>query len=268
MANVNSNGILWITDSEGNEIAAKAVVILNDNFTTQNSNTIDTSNLATEVTLSALNNKTPSGLNVVDGRLLVATATDPNDVQTITGEVSQLGTWNINLPLDAATETTLNTKIPSNLTVTNGRLLVETSVNSTAATEATLLTTSNRLMPTTGTTEVNYLGTSVGTTIKASSGHVYNLYCCNLLESTDSSFSEINAATRYLQLFNSASGFNNLIKSYTVYPNNGVLILGQDFFGGEGLFFNNGITWGISSTPLVYTPIIAAEQVIVNIKYK
>lgn len=276
MSDINTNGIIWLDDpNTGGKIAAKAVLVLNDSINLNNPNqdpeeSLDISTLATENTLLNLDNKLPLGLTVVDGKLLVATSTEANTTQTITGSVSQIGTWNINLPTNAATQTTLSTlnnKIPSNLSVTDGKLLVQSSLDPNAAKENTLMTATNRLMPTSGTTEVNYLGTSAGATIKTSAGFVYNIYCCNLRQSPDSTITQINEATRYLQLFNSSSGYTNLIKSYTIYPNNGVLILGQDFFGGEGLPFSNGITWGISSTPLSYTP-ATANQTIVNIRYK
>jgi hypothetical protein len=91
---------------------------------------------ATETTLSAVNTKIPSGLTVTSTRLLV----DGSGVtQPISGTVAatQSGTWNINnisgtisLPTGAATETTLSTlngKVPANLTVSATRLLVDGS---------------------------------------------------------------------------------------------------------------------------------------------
>ena len=230
---------------------------------------------ATEQTLVEANNKIPANLTVVDGRLLVEN-TSP---QIISGEVEVS-----NFP-DFPTEETFTSRIPSNLTVIESRLLVRSILEQPitgdvgqvgiwdinlppdAATETTLSKVNDKLMPTTGTFEEVSLGSSIGRTIKSSPGHIFNVYCCNIRESLDSTFSQINATTVYFQLFNSANDFTNLIRSYPVYPNNGVLLLGQDFFGGEGLFLSNGITWGISSTPLEYNA-VALSQSIVNIRYK
>ena len=136
-----------------------------------------------------------------------------------------------------------------------------------AATNTTLQTVVDRLMPTVGTTVYSALGTSTGANIKNSAGFILNIYCCNLRASIDSSTTNLNSAVRYLQLFDSTSAPSGTpIRSYPIYPNSGVLILGQDFLGGEGMQFTTGITWGISTTPLTYTAATAGET-IVNIRY-
>lgn len=91
---------------------------------------------ASESTLSTLSGKVPSGLTVSSTRLLV----DNSGVtQPVSGTVTanQGGTWNITnvsgtitLPTGSSTEATLSTlngKVPSNLTVTSARLLVDGS---------------------------------------------------------------------------------------------------------------------------------------------
>jgi hypothetical protein len=91
---------------------------------------------ASEATLSTLSGKVPNGLTVSSTRLLV----DNSGVtQPVSGAVTanQGGTWNItnvsgtvSLPTGASTEATLSTlngKVPSNLTVTSTRLLVDGS---------------------------------------------------------------------------------------------------------------------------------------------
>lgn len=93
------------------------------------------------------------------------------------------------------------------------------------------------------------IGSAVSGNIKASSGQIFSLSCTNL-----------NASTRYLQLFNTAAAPTagaTPIRSFPVYGNGGFLVIGSDIFGsidaGIGLFFSTGVSWGFSTTPLTYT---------------
>lgn len=106
---------------------------------------------------------------------------------------------------------------------------------------------------TTNPGQYNALGTSAGTFIKASAGSLYGISCVNL-----------NVSTRYLQLFNKTTApvANDVpIESHAVYGNGGELVLGQDYFSINGLDFATGISWGISTTPLLFTAAMASETI-------
>jgi hypothetical protein len=105
-------------------------------------------------------------------------------------------------------------------------------------------------------TDYNTMGTSAGAVIKNSAGNLHVIACTNL-----------NAATRYLQLFNNATGPTGTpLKSYPVYGNGGFIALDTAYFGisakGRGLVFSTGISWGISTTPLAYTAATASETIV------
>lgn len=106
-------------------------------------------------------------------------------------------------------------------------------------------------------TILNYssVAASAGANVKSSAGRVYSVSCLNL--ATD---------IRYLQLFNDTTPTGTPLESIAVYPDGGQLALGQDYFSDEGLNFSTAISWGISSTPTVYTAGSSADA-IVNIKY-
>jgi hypothetical protein len=72
----------------------------------------------------------------------------------------------------------------------------------------------------------------------------------------------LNAATRYLQFFNAANNSGTPKRSYPVYGNGGLLIIGQETFGGSGLLFSTGIIWGFSTTALTYTAGSAADCIL------
>ncbi|BAY64995.1 hypothetical protein NIES22_50960 [Calothrix brevissima NIES-22] len=125
-----------------------------------------------------------------------------------------------------------------------------------AASQSDVLAVRDRLMPTSGTSVYSTLGTSAGANIKNTAGTVYNISCTN-----------VNASTRYFQLFDSTSAPSGTpIRSYPVYGNGGFLVIGQDFLGGAGISFNTGITWGFSTTSLTYTA-GSATDVITTVRY-
>ena len=102
------------------------------------------------------------------------------------------------------------------------------------------------------TTNYRQIGTLPGNA-KASAGVLFSLSCTNL-----------NAATRYLQIFNSAGAPSGTpLESYPVYANAGVLFLDDAFFGPEGLAFSTGITFGFSTTPLTYTAGVGTDCILI-----
>lgn len=86
---------------------------------------------ATETTLSTLNTKVPSNLTVTSNRLVVDGSGVTQPVSGTFWQATQpVSAASLPLPTGASTETTLaalNTKIPSSLTVTSTRLLVDPS---------------------------------------------------------------------------------------------------------------------------------------------
>lgn len=124
--------------------------------------------------------------------------------------------------------TTLTAQLPTALS--NGRL----------ATESSLVTTAPL--------RYSAMGTAVSANIKNTQGSLFTIACTNLA-----------AATRYLQLFNlttTPSGGATPFRSYPVFAG-GFFVLESPFWGsidtGVGLFFSTGISFGFSTTPLVYT---------------
>lgn len=131
----------------------------------------------------------------------------------------------------------LSAQLPGALS-TSGRLLVEAAI-----------------APPDSLAQYGVLGTVNGAIIKNSPGFVFSLGCTNL-----------NATTRYLQLFNkktSVPAANEVpFRSYPVFGG-GFLALDTSYFGDinscTGLYFNDGITFGFSSTALIYTGATAAD---------
>jgi hypothetical protein len=104
--------------------------------------------------------------------------------------------------------------------------------------------------------DYNAMGTLNAAVMKTSAGSLHMIAAVNL-----------NASTRYLQLFNTTSAPSGTpLKSYPVYGNGGYLALDTAYFGisaaGKGLYFSNGITWGMSTTPLTFTAAIASETIV------
>ena len=126
-------------------------------------------------------------------------------------------------------------KLPSALV--NGRFVVD----------ATVRTAANNPL------QYNAIGTTAGANIKNATGVIYSLSCINL-----------NAASRYVLLFNKATApaANDVpVESFVVYPSGGQLLLGQDYFSLNGLDLSSGISWGISTTPTLYTAATAADTI-------
>ena len=104
-----------------------------------------------------------------------------------------------------------------------------------------------------GATTYRVLGTLPGNA-KASPGSVLSVSCTNL-----------NAATRYLQIFNSTGAPSGTpLESYPVYGNGGVLILDSAYFGASGLPLSTGITFGFSTTALTYTAGTGTDCILVS----
>lgn len=119
----------------------------------------------------------------------------------------------------------------------------------------------SRLMPAGSSSNLyTSLGTVVSAVIKSSAGSIYSII--NSLNTT--------TTVKYIQFFNStilpSNGATPLLPGFPIPPNNGLLLLGQDVLGGEGIYFSAGISFGISTTPLVYTA-ASASDVGLSIRY-
>lgn len=95
-------------------------------------------------------------------------------------------------------------------------------------------------------------GANVTQNIKAAAGKVYALKCHNL-----------NAVDRYLQLHNTAATPNaGAVPLFTVLiPAGTEVVIGNDFFGPDGMPFDTGIAFAFSTTETTYTAAVAADQV-------
>lgn len=97
------------------------------------------------------------------------------------------------------------------------------------------------------------MGTSTGGNIKSSSGSLFGIVATNA-----------NASTRFLQLFNKATGpvTNDVpMLVYPVYGNYGNLMIDGNLWGYSGVGFSTGISWGFSTTWLTYTAGVGSECV-------
>lgn len=95
------------------------------------------------------------------------------------------------------------------------------------------------------------IGANVTLNVKASAGNVFAV-CCN----------NANAATRYLQLHNTATtpaGAAVPVYSFPVFSG-GSTILGTDFFGTAGVNLSTGIAFAFSTTRDTYTAGSAGDQ--------
>ena len=96
------------------------------------------------------------------------------------------------------------------------------------------------------------LGANATLNVKATAGKVYSLTCHNE-----------NASDRWVQLHNTATvpstGVTVPILSFLV-PVNSQLIIGEDFFGSEGISFATGIAFAFSTTKDVYTAATAGDH--------
>lgn len=109
----------------------------------------------------------------------------------------------------------------------------------------------DKLMPTSGTYTYSQMGTATTALIKSGLSNLFYFIANNLVGST-----------RYLLLFDSVaalvSGTSSPDYIYTL-PSNGLIAIGQDVFGGGGKAFSNGIVYGISTTPRIYTAATATD---------
>ena len=94
---------------------------------------------------------------------------------------------------------------------------------------------------------------SLAGNVKASAGVLFSVACTNL-----------NASTRYLQIFNSASApSGSPLETYPVYGNGGFLVLDAQFFGPSGLSLSTGISLGFSTTATTYTAGSAGDCIVI-----
>lgn len=102
------------------------------------------------------------------------------------------------------------------------------------------------------------IGANVSGVIKNNSGSILALACTNL-----------NNAIRYIQFFNAIAvptGGATPFFVYPVYNTSGMVYFDERYFGPDGRYFNVGITFGFSTTPLTYTAAAAAD-VILEVRY-
>lgn len=193
---------------------------------------------------------------------------------------TQSGTWNItnisgtvSLPTGAATsanQTTANTslssidtKLPSGLTVTSTRLLIDGSGVTQPVSAASLplpmgAAISANQIPV-FTVSAKTLGTANAATVKASAGKVYSLSATNL-----------NASVRYLQIVNKATTPTNsdsasIVDVWTI-PANGTIIIDSPYYGANGLSCGTGVSWAFSSTATTIT-LATAGDCLVSVGY-
>lgn len=117
-----------------------------------------------------------------------------------------------------------------------------------AATDYYVQQISGKLMPTQGTSIYSAIGTSAGGNLKASGGILYAV------------LNAVNNAggIKYLQFFDKPTDpVEGDIPSYgltfPIAANGGQLMIGQDVFGGAGIEFLTGLSWGLSTTIDTYT---------------
>ena len=148
--------------------------------------------------------------------------------------------------LGTASTDAIGAKLP-----TLGQKAISGSVSVTPATGASILVT-----------PVSYIGqvrlaVSAGDNIKSTSGNVFSFVATNL-----------NVGTRYIQLFNKATGpvLGDIpVVVYPVFGSN-LLIIDTAIWGLAGIGFSTGISWGYSTTPLTYTA-GSNSDVIFEIRY-
>lgn len=99
--------------------------------------------------------------------------------------------------------------------------------------------------------------TSFGTAVTANAKNT-----AGILKGVD--VTNINAAIRYLQIFNSTGSTATVLHSFPIPAGSATvpsrLTLGEQFFGANGLYLSTGITWGISTTNATYTGATASDH--------
>jgi hypothetical protein len=98
------------------------------------------------------------------------------------------------------------------------------------------------------------IGALAAGVIKASPGEIFSFFARNK-----------NAAVRYVQLFDSPTAPTNgaTPKAQWDIPagGGGEIVIGTDFFTDDGVGFNTGISWGISTTDGTFTAATASDHV-------
>lgn len=158
------------------------------------------------------------------------------------------GTVNINVNCSNNNPSTL----PVQTITFNGVMPVSLPANYATSTLQTSIL--NRLMPAGNSTSVY---TSIGAVSSTLQNGITNLFAVYAINSA--------SIIRYIQFFNTTSiPATGTVPSYVfpLPPNNGLLLLGQDVLGGQGINFNVGLTFGISTTLTTYTPGSATDAVI------
>lgn len=101
-------------------------------------------------------------------------------------------------------------------------------------------------------------GTDPDVSIKGSAGNVFGITCHNL-----------NAAARFFQLHNKASapGAGETPLLTFLVPGSSMIVIGQELFGPNGVYFSTGIASGFSTTEATYTAGTSTDQ-FVQVTYK
>lgn len=142
----------------------------------------------------------------------------------------------------------------------NGIQPVSFSLPANSATSTLQTSILNRLMPAGSSSNLyTTLGNQINLNIQSTPGNVFAIYASNSI-----------STVRFLQLFNitglPANGTSPIV-SFPIPPNNGLLLIGQDVLGGEGLRFSTGISFGISTTLFTYTAATSINEVFLTIRY-
>lgn len=102
------------------------------------------------------------------------------------------------------------------------------------------------------------LGANATLNVKATPGNVFAVKCHN-----------INAAARYIQLFNTATtpSAGNVPTWVALVPTAVEVTFGEEFFSNAGINFSTGIAFAFSTTEATYTAGTASDQM-THIVYK
>jgi hypothetical protein len=215
---------------------------------------------------------TPAFVRLSDGASAISAlpVTDNGGSLTVDGTVSITANSSVNVAQVAGTTTDTNSGTKSAgtqrvvLATDQPQLTNALKVDGSATTQPVSGTVTANLAPTTTgglTTSMTIsAATTNATSVKASAGQVYGIYCSN-----------INAAVRYLKLFNKAS-------APTVGTDVPVLVFaipGNTAGAGFAIEFSNGVAFGTGIAFCLTTGVttadtgaVAANEQVVNLLYK
>lgn len=192
-----------------------------------------------------------SGAAVLNDGDSSAHRVDNTGALVISGSVGSGGEYNATPPTlaDQGTDM-LQFDNRANLKVTLATLIGGEDLTNNVMGVAIKPVASATYSPTAGAT----FGTSVAIAAKTSAGSIKSFYVLNT-----------NAAARYLQIHNKASAPASTevpVFSFYIPPTTGVVEIGTEFFGENGLFLSTGIAIGVSTTQGTFTAATAADHVV------